>query len=698
MRVRRAGLGIVIVAVLGLAGSFQPALACHFGGLGCGPSENQPFDPQVTITLSDDRTSAHPNLTYKFTEHEHDQFPVSLKVDFDKAFGADLDAPVLGEKIADLSIVAVINGAQTTLAGRIFDHNDAAHGHPTADGTYHWIIEIDSPTPGMPPSDFDGFASKKGATAPFHFEFTLPDTVITNAMAVGASVLEVKGTFFGVLGSRVFLTNPAAAGTYPVTSSFTAWDNPMTPETPPTVVKTTNVPIAARVPSSVSVTPANTTLVTGQTYTATATVLDQKNEALVGASVNFDVTAGAHAGAAKCHGVITDAAGKASCSYTESTGGTDTLTATATANGVSKSATATVKWRAPTTLTLAADAPFKRTGETSTITATLTDQDGAALTGQTITFNRSGTNGADTKTATTNAAGQAIYAYSGVSTGEDTITASINALSKSVTVTWYAPAVASVSVTSANAQVGQTATVTATVLDQHERAMQGVSVAFEVTAGPNTGTTGSATTDAAGKASFSYSSSATGTDTVTAAAGGESGTGTVTWNNTPQPTPTDQDGDGIINTSDNCPSTFNPDQADNDGDHFGNACDGDDDNDSLQDNEESPNGCDPFVADTDRDGLNDWQEVKGYHTSCANPDSDGDGLNDGRETQIGTSPTNPDSDGDGVRDGADNCPTIRNPDQKDSNGDGIGDSCQPGIHICVNGICTGSSSRYEGVW
>jgi len=36
-----------------------------------------------------------------------------------------------------------------------------------------------------------------------------------------------------------------------------------------------------------------------------------------------------------------------------------------------------------------------------------------------------------------------------------------------------------------------------------------------------------------------------------------------------------------------------------------------------------------------------------------------------------------DADGDGVGDDVDNCPTVRNPDQRDSNHDGKGDACQP---------------------
>jgi Thrombospondin type 3 repeat len=77
--------------------------------------------------------------------------------------------------------------------------------------------------------------------------------------------------------------------------------------------------------------------------------------------------------------------------------------------------------------------------------------------------------------------------------------------------------------------------------------------------------------------------------------------------------PLDTDHDGIPDSGDNCPTVFNPDQADNDGDGLGNACDS------------TPNG--------------------------------------------------PDGDGDGVPDATDNCPTVSNPNQLDTDHDGIGDAC-----------------------
>ena len=86
----------------------------------------------------------------------------------------------------------------------------------------------------------------------------------------------------------------------------------------------------------------------------------------------------------------------------------------------------------------------------------------------------------------------------------------------------------------------------------------------------------------------------------------------------PSPAPTkeaDEDGDTVPDASDNCPSTYNPDQANTYGDGRGDACE--------------------------------------------------------------PAPPPPDGDNDTVPDASDNCPSTYNPDQANTYGDGRGDACEP---------------------
>lgn len=103
----------------------------------------------------------------------------------------------------------------------------------------------------------------------------------------------------------------------------------------------------------------------------------------------------------------------------------------------------------------------------------------------------------------------------------------------------------------------------------------------------------------------------------------------------------DSDNDGINDVNDNCPTTYNPDQTDTDGDGIGDACDPDGENDNC------PGIPNPDQKDTDSDGIGD---------AC---DSD--------------------DDNDGVLDETDNCPLIANPTQSDLDNDGIGDACDSAI-------------------
>ncbi len=97
---------------------------------------------------------------------------------------------------------------------------------------------------------------------------------------------------------------------------------------------------------------------------------------------------------------------------------------------------------------------------------------------------------------------------------------------------------------------------------------------------------------------------------------------TSNWiNGGPSLNPSDLDSDGVLDCEDNCPNTYNPDQADADTDGIGDVCD----------------AC-PFDADNDIDG-------------------------------------------DGICGDVDNCPTVANTDQADSDCDGVGDVCD----VCPGG-------------
>jgi len=104
----------------------------------------------------------------------------------------------------------------------------------------------------------------------------------------------------------------------------------------------------------------------------------------------------------------------------------------------------------------------------------------------------------------------------------------------------------------------------------------------------------------------------------------------------------DADGDGVLNPpygTDNCPAVANPNQTDTNTDGQGDACDTDDDGDTILDTDESsnPNGtydtdwCDsldasrPATADADSDGVDNTTEATDGTNPC-NPDTDSDSL------------------------------------------------------------------------
>lgn len=92
-------------------------------------------------------------------------------------------------------------------------------------------------------------------------------------------------------------------------------------------------------------------------------------------------------------------------------------------------------------------------------------------------------------------------------------------------------------------------------------------------------------------------------------------------------TDADRDGDGIPNEVDNCPDNHNVTQADLDSDGFGDVCDLDIDGDGLDNATELSIGSNPYVRDTNGDGIPDGDE-----------DFDRDGISNQEEVFRGRDP------------------------------------------------------------
>ena len=122
----------------------------------------------------------------------------------------------------------------------------------------------------------------------------------------------------------------------------------------------------------------------------------------------------------------------------------------------------------------------------------------------------------------------------------------------------------------------------------------------------------------------------------------------------------DLDGDGAYDHQDNCPSVSNADQANLDGDAFGDSCDNDKDGDGFT-SDFDLNDLNAFYStDPDGDGVDSSGKSHYENNICLKPPGCND--NDPCITVCYVPPQ-------------DNCPIIYNSDQNDLDNDNIGDVC-----------------------
>ena len=285
-------------------------------------------------------------------------------------------------------------------------------------------------------------------------------------------------------GSPVFggLSNVAAASTLSITQ--------------PTPVVTT-----------VTVAPASASVTISGTSTLQATVKDQNGTVMTGQPVSW-TTSNAAATTVGSSGVVTGvAAGSATITATSS-GKTGTSSVTVTA-GPPPAPVVTTVTVAPTSASVVA-------GATTTLQATVKDQNGNVMTGQTVTWSSS-----NAAAATVSVSG----VVTGVAAGSATITATSSGKTgtSNITVTASpppAPVVTTVTVapTSASVIAGATTTLQATVKDQNGNVMTGQAVTW------STSNAAAATVSASGV----VTGVAAGSATITATSSGKTGTSAIT--------------------------------------------------------------------------------------------------------------------------------------------------------------------------
>ena len=131
-------------------------------------------------------------------------------------------------------------------------------------------------------------------------------------------------------------------------------------------------------------------------------------------------------------------------------------------------------------------------------------------------------------------------------------------------------------------------------------------------------------------------------------------------------TKSDTDGDGINDYDEVVITKTDPLKYDSVKEGISDA-DIDSDNDGLTNIEEINYSSNPLMADSDEDGLNDYNEIKIYLTDATLEDSDGDGLNDGDESILGFNPNLPDTDGNGIIDSEEYVEQVVDTKQFDEN-------------------------------
>lgn len=184
--------------------------------------------------------------------------------------------------------------------------------------------------------------------------------------------------------------------------------------------------------ATLTLSPSSATPFVNVNQVMTATLLDEDSNPIEGETITFTVS-GAHSGSDTA---VTNASGVATYTFTQSTNGTDSVVASIEdiASNIASIRWYTILEEATLVLTPPSVSPYINANQV--ITATLLDHLGSPISGQSITFTRTGVN-SSSGNDTTNGSGVATYTITSTLAGADSITATLAALtSNAAVVTW----------------------------------------------------------------------------------------------------------------------------------------------------------------------------------------------------------------------------------------------------------------------
>ncbi|HEX3721741.1 MAG TPA: choice-of-anchor Q domain-containing protein [Nitrolancea sp.] len=249
----------------------------------------------------------------------------------------------------------------------------------------------------------------------------------------------VQGLVAAGSANADFVPTGLAPGSYIITASYHDASGIY-----PDSQDTNTLTITAGLPSSLTLSPGDTSANVGDNVTETATVTDADGNLVAdGTPVQWSITGLTSGTASISTQDTTTTGGQASLTYTNTTTGVDTVAATAGTSPDTATNSAAVTWTPglPDSLTLAPGDTSATVGGPVTETATVKDQYGILVAdGTTVTFIVTGSNTTSGTVTTVN--GLASFTYSGTFTGADTLTATATGgttPSASAVITWTAP-------------------------------------------------------------------------------------------------------------------------------------------------------------------------------------------------------------------------------------------------------------------